>query len=74
MEVSHETVQIDSNASADEAAKVAPLPASDTETPTTSLPTSASRHHINSFAGDACGAVQYHADAIPDPVPVPKEK
>ena len=62
--------------SADEAAEVAPLPASDIETPTTSLPTSTSQSTASvHFAGDAPAAQSnIDADVIPDPVPVPKEK
>jgi hypothetical protein len=59
----------------DEAAKVAPLPASDAETPTTSLSTSTSQSTASvHFAGNAPAAQSSIADAIPDPVAVRKEK
>jgi hypothetical protein len=59
----------------DEAAKVAPLPASDAETPTTSLSTSTSQSTASvHFAGNAPAAQSNIADAIPDPVAVRKEK
>jgi hypothetical protein len=59
---------------ADEAAKVAPLPASDAETPTTSLPASTSQSTASvHFPGNAPAALG-QKDAIPDPVAVRKEK
>lgn len=62
---------------ADEAAEVAPLPASDAETPTTSLSTSTSQSTASVHPGNA-PAAQYDiaiaADAIPDPVAVREEK
>jgi hypothetical protein len=61
---------------ADEAAKVAPLPASDAETPTTSLSPSTSQSTASvHFPGNAPAAQSnIDADAIPDPVAVRKEK
>lgn len=61
---------------ADEAAKMAPLPASDAETPTTSLPTSGSQSTASvHLAGNAPAAPDAGAaDAIPDPVAIRKEK
>ena len=60
---------------ADEAAKVAPLPASDAETPTTSLSTSASLSTASiHLAGNAPAEQSSTADAVPDPVAVRKEK
>ena len=61
---------------ADEAAEVAPLPASDEETPTTSLSTSASQSTASIHLPGNAPAAQYDfaADAIPDPVPVREEK
>lgn len=62
--------------SADEAAELAPLPESDVETPTTSLPESASQstaavHYpgiLTSAQSDA------ESDEVPDPAPVTEEK
>lgn len=60
---------------ADEAAQVAPLPASDIETPTTSLSSSASQSTASvHLPGIAPAAQSNAADTIPDPVPVRKEK
>ena len=60
---------------ADEAAKVAPLPASDAETPTTSLSTAASQSTASvHLPGIAPAAQSNAADTLPDPVAVRKEK
>jgi hypothetical protein len=67
---------------ADEAAEVAPLPASDAETPTTSLSTSTSQSTASvHFPGNAPaaqsdirGVGETHADADADPVAVREEK
>jgi hypothetical protein len=60
---------------ADEAAKVAPLPASDVETPTTSLSTATSQSTASIHLPGVAPAAQPNvADTIPDPVPVRKEK
>ena len=61
---------------AEEAAKVAPLPVSDAETPTTSLTTATSKSTASvHFSGDA-PAAQFDAaiDVLPDPVEIRKEK
>ena len=58
-----------------EAAEVAPLPASDAETPTTSLSTSTSQSTASvHFPGNAPAAQSDPADAIPDPVSVREDK
>ena len=61
---------------ADEAAKVAPLPASDAETPTTSLSTSTSQSTASVHLPGNMPAEQNRADAdaIPDPVAIREEK
>ena len=60
---------------ADEAAKMAPLPASDAETPTTSLSKSTSESTASvHLAGNAPAAPSDTDDTIPDPVAVRLEK
>ena len=60
---------------AEEAAQMAPLPASDAETPTTSLSTSTSESTASvHLAGDAPAAPSDSDDTIPDPVAVRPEK
>jgi len=60
---------------AEEAAKVAPLPATDAETPTTSLSTSTLQSTASvHLSGNVPAAQSNTADAIPDPVAVRKEK
>ena len=61
--------------SADEAAEFAPLPESDVETPTTSLPESVSQStaaiHYPGIA--ASGQSDAEGDEVPDPAPVSQE-
>ena len=62
--------------SADEAAELAPLPESDVETPTMSLPESVSQstaavHYPGIMPSTESDA---ESDAVPDPAPVTEEK
>jgi hypothetical protein len=59
-----------------EAAELAPLPASDDETPTTSLSTSTSQStaSVHLAGKEPAAPSDTGADAIPDPVAVRKEK